>query len=137
MERGREGEREEGSEGENYWVSVSVPHTSAFNIEFCPYTCWTVRDSWNGQLTCSWLLVSHTVTATTCVHCPVPFHLQVCPTVRPRLSNANRWRGIGRLLRLEMKQPPYFAAYVLLPCSHLPQSVPVRTAGEAATGQWS
>jgi len=124
-ERGREGEgrteRGREAEGGNYWVSMSLPHTSAFNVEFCPYICWTARDSQHGQL--SWSLVSHTVTATTCVHLPIAFHLQVCPTVRPCFSNADRWRGKGRLLRLRMKQLLHCAAYVLLPCSCSPHNV--------------
>lgn len=52
---------------------------------------------------------SHIVTATTCAYYPAPFCIeQVCPTVRPCLSNAGKWRYQGKqwLLRLQMKEPP-------------------------------
>lgn len=42
-------------------------------------------------------------------YCPASFHLinQVHPAVRPCLSDANRGRKKGWLLRLGMKEPPY------------------------------
>ena len=53
-----------------YWVSVSEPNTSAFNVEFCPYGMCS-----GGMVVCMSCvagclsLVSHTVSATTCTYC--------------------------------------------------------------------
>ena len=45
---------------------------------------------------------------------------QVCSTVRPHLSDADRGGGKGWPLRLETKKPLYYTAYALLSCSHSP-----------------
>ena len=55
---------------------TSEPHTSAFNVEFCPYGMCSggmvVRMS--GTAGCR-SLVSHAVTATTSSYYPAPFHV--------------------------------------------------------------
>ena len=53
----------------------------------------------------------------------VSFIKRVCPTVRPCLSEADRWREKEQLLRLGMKDPLHCAAYVLLPRSCLPNNI--------------
>ena len=59
----------------------------------------------------------------TCLSRSVSFVNQVCPTVRPCLSNAGRRESKKRALRLRMKELPHCAAYTLLPCSRLPHNV--------------
>ena len=86
-------------------------------IEFC--LLWYVNCGWHGRL--SWSLVSCAVTATTCAH-SVFLIEQVCPMVRSRLSNINKWRVKGQTLRLRMKEPPHCATYALLPCSCSPHN---------------
>jgi len=89
------------------WASVSEPHTSVFNVELCLYRS----------------LISHTVTATMCAYCPAPFIKQLCPTVRPHLSDTDRGRRKRWLWRLGTKEPPCCTAYALLPPSHSPHNV--------------
>jgi len=60
---------------DSYWVSVSKPHTSTYNVKFClygtytihMYVRWTIRCgwcSWHSRL--SWSLVLCAITVTTC-----------------------------------------------------------------------
>ena len=54
------------------------------------------------------------------LHVPSLFIEQVCPAVRPCLSEVDRLSRKGWPLRLEMKEPLHFAIYALLPHSRLP-----------------
>ena len=59
------------------WVSVSEPHTRAFNVEFCLYSTYVRWSVHRGRL--NWLSVSlvlHATIATTCTYCPAPFYMQ-------------------------------------------------------------
>ena len=48
--------------------------------------------------------------------------VHVCSTVRPRLSDTDRWRGKGWPLRLRTKEPLRCTTYALLPHSHSPHN---------------
>jgi len=71
------------------WPSMSKPHTSVLNVEFCLY----------GMYVWPCVTASTTCSAGHSYHAPL-----LPPHARPHLSDTNRWRGKSWPLRLRMKE---------------------------------